>query len=718
MTASADRPETARPPASTADPVAPPPARKAVTPRALLLGLTLAALLAAFTPFNDYVLNNTPMFGSALPTAPLLALLALVLLNLGLQRLAPARVFSPAELTVVLALMLVAGSVPAGGVMRYLVGNAIGLQHLTAVDDRYRLLFESLELPDVLFPNSGTPIVQRAADPVVRDFIGRIPLDQPSLWTFLAAIPWSAWLLPILTWGTFFLFLATALLAMAVLVRRQWVENERLPFPIATVYLALLEPPAPGAALNPTLGRRSFWLAAAAVFTAHAFAGLYLYFPRYVPQLPLGYDLTAVLADGPWRYVDTDFKQASVLFSVIGITYFLSQKVAFSLVFFYVAFQLVRVVYGRWELDFSTDMQRDQLFGALFPYAAAMLYVARGHLAQIARAMLGRRRPDDPVSRYLPDALAGYLFLGASLAMVVCLLLVGVSIPSAFLLVTLLLLFFLIVARVVAETGIPYVGLYLPLTLPLTHLVSALPQPLATKLPVRDFFVGQLLYGLYAHDHRESLPPLATHALRVADETFQPPRDDPRPRRQSSGGSLLPALGLSIALAFVVSFAAWLVIDYRYAGAVDKLGGDRIINQWGTQLQPQYFTYEPTLAYANLTPESHLPHNRAAHVSVGAGVMTFLAIMRLRYEACPFHPVGFLLAYTLSLKWVWFSIFLGYLAKALVLKLGGASFFRRATPFFLGLILGEAAAAGFWLLINIARFALGYEFSAVKLLPG
>lgn len=689
---------------------------RAVTARAVLLGLLLGGLLALVTPFNDYILNNTPMIGSALPTAPLLMLLLLVLLSAAAARRFPRLAFSPRELTVVFALVLVACAVPAGGVMRYLVGNAVGLQHLTAVDDRYRLLFESLDLPDALFPNSGTPVAQRAADPVVRDFLGRIPLDQPDLLSFLAAVPWSAWVVPFFAWGAFFALLVVAVLSMAVLVRRQWVDNERLPFPIATVYLALLQPPPPGQRLNATLASRSFWYAAAAVFAAHAFAGLHLYFPRNVPELPLGYDLTAVLSDGIWRYVDTDFKRASVLFSVIGITYFLSQKVAFSLVFFYIALQVVRVAYGRWELDFSADMQRDQLFGALFPYAAAMVYVARGHLAQVGRAMLGRRRPTDPAPRYLPDALAGYLFLGSALAMVGCLLLVGVSLPSAAIFVTLLLLFFVVVARVVAETGIPYVGLYLPLTLPLTYLVAALPAPLAAKLPVKDFFVGQVLYGLYAHDHRESLPLYATHALRVADDTFQP--QPPHETQRAPAGKLLPAMALSIAVAFVLSFLAWLAIDYRYATPVDRLGGNTIVNVWGAQLQPQYFTYEPTLAYAHLTPDSHLPHSRGAHVAVGVGVMSFLSVMRLRYEAFPLHPVGFLMAYTLSLKWVWFSILLGYLAKGLVLKLGGAGLFRRLTPLFLGLILGEAAAAGFWLAFNVARYALGYEFSAVKLLPG
>ena len=37
---------------------------------------------------------------------------------------------------------------------------------------------------------------------------------------------------------------------MMVVLRRQWVENERLQFPLVTVYMSLIESPAPGKALK------------------------------------------------------------------------------------------------------------------------------------------------------------------------------------------------------------------------------------------------------------------------------------------------------------------------------------------------------------------------------------------------------------------------------------------------------------------------------------
>ena len=693
------------------------PSTKALSLRAVLIGLAFGVVLSVATPWNDYVLNNTPLIGSALPTALLLFMLGLALFNGLLLQWRARWALRTGELAVILALGLVACSVPAGGFMRYMVGQVVGVNHLAGEDDRYRELFANVDLPPWMFPTFSTSLAQRPTDPVVRDMVGRIPMTSPGWGEYLAAVPFSAWVIPALTWGLFFGLVVLAVLSMSVVVRRQWIENERLAFPLATIYLSLIQPPSPGRALNETLSSRLFWLSGLTVFVLHAFSGLHTYFPRYVPELPLGFDLRSILISGDWQFVEAELKQSRIIFAVVGITFFLSQKVAFSLVFFYLTLQLTRVGYGQYERDFSGAMQQDQLFGALFPYTAAMLYVARHHLAQVGRAMFGRRRAGDPAPRYLSDALAGWLLVASTAGMVAFLCVAGVSVGAAVCLVLMMLMFFLVVARIVAETGMPYTGLYLPLTLPFTYLLTVLPSELAAKLAAKDFFTGQMLYGIFAHDHRESLMPFATHALRVADDAI-PRESAPDASGRTSAGRLLPAMGFALALAFIVSLAAWLTTDYRYATPLDRGGDNAIVNLWGAYLQPKYFGYEPTLTYIATQSDSPQTHSRGAHLATGAGVMTFLSVMRLRYEAFPLHPIGFLMAYTLGLKWVWFSIFLGYIAKGVTIKLGGAGLFRRITPLFLGLILGEAAAVAFWLAFNLIRWSLGYDFTAIKLLPG
>ena len=49
---------------------------------------------------------------------------------------------------------------------------------------------------------------------------------------------------------------------------------------------------------------------------------------------------------------------------------------------------------------------------------------------------------------------------------------------------------------------------------------------------------------------------------------------------------------------------------------------------------------------------------------------------------------------------MWFSVFIAWAIKSTVLKYGGLGFFERLKPFFLGLILGEAVVAGFWVVVD------------------
>ena len=50
---------------------------------------------------------------------------------------------------------------------------------------------------------------------------------------------------------------------------------------------------------------------------------------------------------------------------------------------------------------------------------------------------------------------------------------------------------------------------------------------------------------------------------------------------------------------------------------------------------------------------------------------------------------------------LWFPIFLSWLAKATVLKIGGVKLYRQAVPFFLGLILGDYTLGCIWSLIGL-----------------
>ena len=84
--------------------------------------------------------------------------------------------------------------------------------------------------------------------------------------------------------------------------------------------------------------------------------------------------------------------------------------------------------------------------------------------------------------------------------------------------------------------------------------------------------------------------------------------------------------------------------------------------------------------------------------------------MRLRWIWLPFHPVAYPFGNSFTLQWLWFSFFISWLAKWLILKHGGLGMFRRLTPFFLGLILGEFVIGGGWTIIGLIMQIPVYVF--------
>jgi hypothetical protein len=85
---------------------------------------------------------------------------------------------------------------------------------------------------------------------------------------------------------------------------------------------------------------------------------------------------------------------------------------------------------------------------------------------------------------------------------------------------------------------------------------------------------------------------------------------------------------------------------------------------------------------------------------LGAGLMLFLAVMRMRFVWWPLHPLGFAAWLGWPIDRYALSIFLGWLLKVLVLRFGGFRVFRRLRPGAFGLILGICFILTFWMVVH------------------
>lgn len=667
-----------------------------VTWRSIGLGLLLALSISVFTPYNDYVINNSFLVGSYFPPIITLAMFAVVLLVNGpLHKFAPRLALGPGELAMAMAMGLIACSIPSQGMFRQLVPLPVAPFYFTDKAD-YHELFRQMNLPHWLWAVSDPENGSR--DRAFTAFYNRLQPGEP--------LPWHAWLKPAIGWGTFAAFFSITMLSLACILRFQWTVNERLAFPIAQLQSLLIAPPKKGRAFNELFASRSFWVALVLVLVMQSSTVLSLYFPDIVPAIPYGYDLKTVLADQPWADLSEYLKANPIYFTLVGLVFFTPTKVSFSL-----WGTAVGVGVLRWLIDpkkeiIADSAMVDQALGASFAFMAGVLWIGRHHWAMVARTLVGMRRANDARGTFVSYRTAAIALIVGVLGMYTWLMVVmwekNHLLSSAVLaagIVMMIVMAHVITARVVAETGLAFLRVHIPFD----TMLKALPADLIT--PKQAFVYGASHYT-FMQAGRESQLVFALHGLNVVDSADEAPN-----KRHGT----IPVLVGTLIVTFIACGMASLWCYYSYtAPMADASTG--LLNPWGLSSWPKTFLVEfPQAVERGMhTPK---PYNVWYQLLIGIGVMVFLQAMTWRFAAWPLLPVGYLLCTSWYVLGVWFSLFLGWLCKVLILRFGGATLYNNVKPFFIGLIFGEAMAMGLWVIITSILALSGQPLHVVRFLP-
>jgi len=138
-------------------------------------------------------------------------------------------------------------------------------------------------------------------------------------------------------------------------------------------------------------------------------------------------------------------------------------------------------------------------------------------------------------------------------------------------------------------------------------------------------------------------------------------------------------LGDVLTMACAVAFAAHVVLLGRYAAAHDAIG----------------------FALAQMV-------STAALCGIAAPIFEPMELPpREVWFALGLTGLGASALAFLIMTYVWFSIFLSWGIKSIVLKYGGPGLYRSTRPFFLGLIMGQIFVAGMWLVIDFFTGMVG-----------
>jgi hypothetical protein len=513
-----------------------------------------------------------------------------------------------------------------------------------------------------------------------------------------ARVPWRAWRPVIVTWVGLMAILVTIAFCLAVVVRPQWANHERLAFPIVR-FAELMMARRPDQLLPDVARQRLFWVGFAVV-GLHAVNGLNAWFPAF-PRIRMDLDLNALHvlmpnASRTWHL--RGLLNPHLYLTVIAFSFLMPRPISLSFGLANVVFLLIFSSLTARGIDTNVaglGVSFDSLlnFGGMIGMVAVMLYTGRRYYAQTASAaLLGlHRRGEAPASAVWAMRLAAAL-----VPLAVChLAWRGFSPLSATITVGVVLLLWLVNARIVCETGLFRMGIIIwP-----AGVAAALLGPEAigpTQLMVITMAGVLLATGL--HETPMSYAVMGLELLR---------RQGVPQHRAAPGLLAVACLGLAVAL------VASLAVQHHYGalGRDESAGEARntLAQNESARLATTLAATDSLVASARWSDVDRLRHMAPTPQAVGwitAGVVLFAlcAVARLRLPWWPLHPVMFVVLGNWGIVTFGFSFLLGWLIKDAVLRLGGAGAYQRTLPLMCGVIAGGMFSAAVWLLVGTMYF--------------
>jgi len=632
------------------------------TYRALVVGILLTAFLAIVIPVGDKLIRGTRLGTCHLPIGVVCIFVFLVaILNIICKKMKVG--FSKSELIFIYCLMLAGAGIPSFD-QAYLIPSLAAPRYYATPENEWGTLFFQY------IPRWLAPIDAKAA----KYFHDGLPKGMP--------IPWGLWVKPLFFWTIFAISLHLITIGFCVILRKQWVQRERLLFPLVQLPMEMLAEDKTSA-LPIFFNNRLMWLGFSIPALIHIINGLHFHFPAF-PQIPLFYDLGEYFTQKPFNALRPFW--AIIHFSVIGVSYLLPKHLSFSLWFFYLFYLSQLVIRQLFGYPSGTpfighiikSFAAYQMAGALVALFFLMLLRARLHLWDVVKKAFTKKDVDDSLE---PLSYRGALFSIFFGIIVICWFGTMAGVPGLIILSIIILFFITLVSmtRMVCEGGVLFIHLSfrpLDLIVPFTGTAAIGPRALT---------VLSFVEISYLTDMRSSLMPSMLNAFKLSDSGNLKHRP------------LLFGMIGSILVATIISYLSILTIGYRHGSA--NLGGD--------------FIWPGRMAFFRLT--SMLVHPRSPNASAvfsmitGGVFMCVFSFMHQRFFWWPFHPLGYAMAPTWPMIQLWFPTMLGWLFKTLTLRYGGLRFYRLMRIFFLGLILGEFLSGGLWLIVDVITNTRGHR---------
>ena len=625
------------------------------------MGLVGVAAVCPIVAWAELVLQYIQIGILQFPPVLVGLFLFLIVGNLLLRRVCRRLGLNSAEIMIVYCMMLIATMIASRGLMDKWFSSLTAVNYYSTPENNWRGLYHPYIKPWLVPWNPAGPEKQ----PVVVEMYEGLHHGEP--------LPLRPWVTPLASWSVLVLLIFGGFLCMAAILRKQWVDNEKLPFPLVQLPLEMVREETAG----PFFRNKLTWFGFALPTAVFALNGLHIVYPA-VPELPLARNLNQYLPPlRPWSEMESTTVYAS--FAAVGFSYLLPTDLIFSLWFFFMLTRVQDVIGSMFGLRpepmtlYPTRvMQGYQVMGAYFVLVFYLMRMTWPHLRQVARkALLGDPSVDD--SREMIPYRAAFFGLIISFAgSVAWCYYAGMTLWVA----ALQMFVYLFIVSIVMGRSVSEGGLLMTETsfrpMDVVALVSS-----RNVLGPANLTVLSFVDAVFARDLRGLLFTGFMDGLRISDGV------------QLRRRALLWAFAIAIPAAMLVAGALNLWIPYR-RGAITLYSypyqGNAI---WGFQQNA-----------AAMRGLDHYSWMAPTFFIVGVIFTAFLAFMRSMFAWWPFHPLGYVVSASWTMIVFWFPCLVAWVLKGLILRWGGMKLYVAARPLFLGLVLGEFSSAVIWTIFS------------------
>ena len=314
-------------------------------------------------------------------------------LNALLARIHPAAALKPGELVTIYAMLAIASSLAGHDLLSGLISMIPHAFWYATPENDWAALFHR-HIPDWL---------------AVKDkaFLTDYYRGESSFYHWEVI---RGWVVTTVTWGSFVYVLLFLMVCINSIIRKQWIETEKLSYPIIQLPLAL----STGRETSSILTSKMLWIGFCTAGAIDLINGLNFLYPALPSLGGKVYDIGTLFTEKPWNAIG--WTPVAVYPFAVGLSTFIPLDLSFSCWFFYLFWKVV-IVYDDAAKMLPNNALTYQTFGACIGLAVIALYVTRRHLARaIRKAVTNDSSLDDsnePMSYRTATlgSVAGMLFI-------------------------------------------------------------------------------------------------------------------------------------------------------------------------------------------------------------------------------------------------------------------------------------------------------------------